>query len=957
MHVGDEATAEELYDEHYYASSFGQPYARSNPAWSEFFGRVADFIVRVYEPRTVLDAGCGIGFLVEALRERGVDARGFDVSGYAISQVPDSLKAFCTQASVADEIEATYDLIVCIEVLEHVTPALADRAIANFSRHTDRVLFSSTPEDTTEPTHVNVREPAAWVDAFANCGFFPTVSEVSRVVAPQAVVFERGEPSLVDALARYENERYQLARDLSDERERRLSAVSEGPGPSAASRNSLSVATDEQHAELLEALARRVWRVEAALQQERCEAREFERELRAVYASTSWRITAPLRALAPVRATVSRHARRLSKALYSIVTLQLRRELRRRRRVRLAERSEHADDGESVGAWFSRYESLSQRDLGALRELGSRLRTTPLVSVVMPVYDPPEGVLREAIESVREQIYENWELCIANDASSAPYVRPLLDSFTCQDKRIRLVHRAENGGISAASNDALRIARGEILVLLDHDDLLRPHSLLLAVREFEKSPEVGLVYSDMVVIDDAREPVGHYFKPDWNPALLLSQNFLCHLTAFRTKLVREVGGFRSEFDGSQDWDLGLRVTERLAPTSVVHIPHVLYLWRAIAGSVAADGVEAKPYAVDAGRRAVEDHIRRMGATGYIVPVATHQSVRFIPATPLPRIDVFVPSTGERALLEPCVEGVLERTAYDELRLTVVVPADAYDVRANREYLRAIEANSRAQVVMYAPRPFNFAQIVNESVAASDANLILLLNDDTEVVDGEWLAFMVGYARQDRVGAVGTLLLYPDGSIQSAGMLVGARGAAEHLYHHGSPTLFGYSNRARLPQDLTVVAGTCMLIRRDAFDDVGGWDESFPAAYNDVDFCLKLRARGWRVLYVPDAAVIHHESATFGQHQQGRLEAHRDDLARLQARWGASLEDDPMHNPNLALDASHPDRLAFPPRSSYPWRVAVAEAEAELPRPRQTAVAQLRAKRVAASSSSSEPENS
>jgi GT2 family glycosyltransferase len=451
------------------------------------------------------------------------------------------------------------------------------------------------------------------------------------------------------------------------------------------------------------------------------------------------------------------------------------------------------------------------------------------------------------------------------------------------------------------------------------------------VREFESDPDVGWVYSDTVVVDADREPVGHYFKPDWNPALLLSQNFLCHFSAIRMDLVRDAGGYRSEFDGSQDWDLALRVTERLAPTGVAHIPHVLYLWRAIPGSVAADGVDAKPYAADAGRRAVEEHVRRIGAAGYVVPVAGHQSVRLVTPRPQPRVEVVVPSTGRRALLQPCVEGVLSRTAYDELHVTVAVPEDAYTTTADRDLLQEIEGDVRGRVLPYPQRPFNFARIVNEAFAACDAPLVLLLNDDTQVLDPDWLDYMVGYALLERVGAVGSLLLYEDGTIQSAGMLVGARGAAEHLYHHRGPHVFGYSDRARVPQDLTVVAGSCMLVRREAFEDVGGWDERLPAAYNDVDFCLRLHARGWRVVYVPDAAIVHHESATFGQHQQGREGEHHADLARLSERWGDVLHSDPMHNPNLELDASHPERLAFPPRSSYSWRLPRGEAAAQRPR--------------------------
>jgi GT2 family glycosyltransferase len=668
----------------------------------------------------------------------------------------------------------------------------------------------------------------------------------------------------------------------------------------------------------VEHLSRRVWDAELRLAEAQKAAVEFERRLHEVYGSTSWRVTAPLRIFSTRFHGSARVFRGSAKVAWWTLTLQLPGRLRARRQAIAAQRLARRPP-EAYADWVREFDTLDDSDADGMTALYQSLRRRPLVSVLMPVFDPPEDVLRDAIESVRTQAYEDWELCIADDASTNPDVRRVLDEYELLDDRIRIVRRTTNGGISAASNSALEIARGELVALLDHDDLLRPHSLLLSVLPFLDDARVGFVYSDADRVDEEGRRISHYFKPDWSPALLLAQNYLCHLSVIQTDLVRAVGGFRSAYDGSQDWDLNLRVTEVLPPEGVAHVPHVLYHWRAIPGSVASQGTDAKPYAVDAARRAVEDHLARTDRHGYVLPVGDHQKVRFFVAPPRPLVSVVVPSTGRQDLLEPCIEGLLSKTTYDNLEVVVAVDESAFRDESTRRFLTRLSSLRRVRVHTYPARPFNYALTVNETVSSTSAPLALVLNDDTEVVYHDWLDAMVGYAQEEQVGAVGGLLVYPDGTIHSAGMLVGARSIAENRYHRRPANVAGYASRARLPQDLSVVVGTCVLLRRKAFDAVGGLDVSFPVAYNDIDFCLKLRRAGWRVLYVPDAVLLHRGSASFESHQHGREEEHARDAARMQERWGAVLLDDPMHNPNLELDASDPSIPAWPPRVDYPWR--------------------------------------
>jgi GT2 family glycosyltransferase len=663
-------------------------------------------------------------------------------------------------------------------------------------------------------------------------------------------------------------------------------------------------------------LQRAIRRREAALSEQQEAIDELRHELESVYASTSWRLTAPLRGFSSSHGRAAAVLRTALRLAYWTATLRLPRRLRSLRAAREAARRDDRRRRElSYERWIELYDTLTSDDLGALRSLANALDETPLVSVVMPVFDPPEWALVEAIQSVLDQVYENWELCIADDASTEPHVRRVLDAYARRDPRIRVVYRASNGGISAASNSALEIAQGELVALLDHDDVIRPHALLLVVREFAADERVGFVYSDEDQIDEHGRRYGHNFKPDWDPTLLLSQNYVCHFAVFRIELVREGGGFRSEYDGSQDWDLALRVSSMLPSEGVAHIPHVLYHWRAIPGS-AALGVAAKPYAVDAGRRAAADHLRGRGQRCYLVPVGTHQSVRYALPDPPPSVSAIVPSTGDPTLLDACIRSLLDDTDYPSLDVVVVVSEEAR-VR-QRRYLTELERDPRVHLHTYAERAFNYAWAVNFGAAKAAGELLLLLNDDIRAARDDWLEAMVGQVLQDGVGAAGALLLYEDRTIQHAGMLLGA-GDAKHLYRRRPAGIAGYVNRARLPRGVSAVTGACMLVRRELFVALDGMDEALEVAYNDVDLCLKLRRAGWRIVFVPDAILYHRESASFGSLTLGREDAFSAERRRIRTRWHDEVEDDRFHNPNLALDAAYPSRLAFPPRRPYPWR--------------------------------------
>ncbi len=638
--------------------------------------------------------------------------------------------------------------------------------------------------------------------------------------------------------------------------------------------------------------------------------------------SRSWRITSPLRGATDV-------SRRWRSSLRRGILLHVPISLDRRRAFYAAQRaSEWRGGRHAYSNWIDTYDALSAVDVDGMQRLAKSLPSMPSISVVMPVFDPELRHLEAAIGSVLAQAYENWQLCVADDYSRNPAVRSLLESYARRDPRVELVFRETNGGISAASNSALELAKGEVVSLLDHDDVLRPHALLLVAQRFAENPHLGLVYSDEDMINDAGVRKTHYFKPDWNRELLRSQNYLCHLASFRTELAQQVGGFRNEFDGAQDWDLALRLTERLDDEQIGHIPHVLYHWRTTSTSVTSP-TDAKPYALPAGRAAVRDHLRRIGVSGAVVRAGIHQNVRYDPPADCPLVSVVVPTTMRDGLFDRFAAG-LAATTYEPVelirvaRLGTIAASPPLPVTAHGRPSLDVELEHGA---------FNFARAVNLGCAAASGKLVLIVNDDIEVMHPDWLEIMVGHVSQPGVGAVGALLLYPDERVQHAGVLLGSPekgGVAGHLYLGATLADPSYAGRRGLNQDLSCVTGACMLVRKEAFDEVGGFDERFAVAYNDVDFCLRLRERGWRIVFTPEAILTHLESASFGSHSKGRSAEYQEDVAEMQRRWRHRLRIDPAHNPNLALDSIEPWRLAFPPRVSYPWRSAPAAVEPDRP---------------------------
>jgi GT2 family glycosyltransferase/glycosyltransferase involved in cell wall biosynthesis len=561
--------------------------------------------------------------------------------------------------------------------------------------------------------------------------------------------------------------------------------------------------------------------------------------------------------------------------------------------------------------WVHAYDTLSPEQLSAMAGSVGHLRCRPLISVLMPVYNTPEKWLVRAIESVRSQIYEQWELCIADDASTKPHIRPLLEKAAREDPRIKVVFRETNGHISAASNSALALAQGDFVALLDHDDELRPHALACIAFELDRFPDADLIYSDEDKLNDDGFRYGPYFKPDWNHDLFLAQNFICHLGAYRTTLLRELGGFRLGYEGSQDWDLAMQVIERIPPSHIRHIPRILYHWRAVQGSTAKH-VSEKNYSMTAARKVVADHFERVGIKVTLTPTKeNYWRVHYPLPNPAPSVTLIVPTRNRVNLLRPCIVSILKKTTYPNYKILVI--DNNSDKLETLAYLDKLRQHPRCRVLTF-PGPFNFSALNNFAVHQTDTPLVGLLNNDLEVINGDWLDEMASQALRPEIGCVGAKLYYPDGRIQHAGLILGLGGIAGHAWHGLPRDTHGQGCRALLQQTLSAVTAACLLIRRETYLKVGGLDEeNFKVALNDVDFCLKVRAAGYRNLFTPFAELYHHESASRGYEDTG--EKHRrfsEEVERLQRKWGEALFNDPAYNPNLTFDRGD-FSFASPPR--------------------------------------------
>jgi glycosyltransferase involved in cell wall biosynthesis len=546
---------------------------------------------------------------------------------------------------------------------------------------------------------------------------------------------------------------------------------------------------------------------------------------------------------------------------------------------------------------YERWIAFREPDAAALEtQRQTKLSQGPLISIVVPVHRTPLSFLIAMIESVRAQTYSNWQLCLA-DSGGDPIVSSILNSYCCRDDRIVVKHLAENHGIAGNTNAALEMATGEFVAFLDHDDALAPIALFEVARAIGINPEADLLYSDEDKIDQqGLRRFDVFFKPAWSPETLRSYNYVCHLAVYRHDLLRGLGGVRAGFDGSQDHDLVLRASEQCR--QIIHIPQVLYHWREH-GESTARHTGLKPEAAIAGKRAVAEHLKRLGIAGEVTdePRGLAYQVKYT-LTRRPLISVLIPNKDSRSILETCLRS-LEQSTYRNVEI-LILENNSTD-KATFEYYRQLASKPHVRVLTW-KEGFNYGAINNWGAAQAQGEVLLLLNNDTEAINPDWMERMLEHAIRDEVGGVGAKLFFPDGTIQHAGVVVGMGGVAGHLYRGFPGDHQGNRYRLLVAQNVSAVTAACFMQRKEVFDAVGGFDERFGVAFNDVDLCLKIRQQEKLLVWTPFAQMWHHESKTRGAEDTPAKQVRfAREVQLFHEKWDDFLAaGDPYFNPNLSL---------------------------------------------------------
>lgn len=919
----------------------------------EFMDHVAEHIIEDFHPKTVLDAGCATGHLVSALRARGVETYGIDISDYAISQVGDDIRPYCFVGSLSDnnwpdDIPQKYDLIVTIEVLEHLYAEDGKKAIANLCKRTDAVLFASTPDDFEDRTHVNVQQREYWARLFFEQGFVDDINYRPRYLTHYATLFRRSD-NIVRLIEDYERNirmtEHEQAKAITEwkkavnDKENHInnlvslqkSAEQRWDQGKAALQSEIAQVNQEkanlqseiaqinqEKADLRSEIAQAHKKInDATVLNEKlnqdlshyhehyhaaiAQREDLKRQLAELQNSYNvisnaffWKITKPIRLLLDI---VKRPLRKI--AFFRLINKGVRclhenglKYTWRKVKNKLKNRQEYAEIAKKP--LFTEQELESQRKHVFPRKIK--------FSIVVPLFNTPEKFLREMIQSVIDQTYNNWELCMA-DGSDPDHnaVEKICRQYAKKDSRIKYKKLEKNLGISGNTNACLDMTTGDYIGLFDHDDLLHPaalHEVMKAICE----QGADFIYTDENTFhEQPKDAFCPHFKPDYAPDTLRTNNYICHFTVFKSSLLEKTGGFRAQFDGSQDYDMVLRLTEQAE--KIVHIPEILYYWRAHQNSV-AQAIEAKPYVIEAAKGAIAEHLERVGLKGAVEDsvVPSMYRIRYTIERE-DMVSIIIANRDHVQDLRTCIDSIYRLTSYKNFEIIIVENNSVQE--ETWAYYEELKQFDNITVVTWHDQDgkFNYSSINNFGAKYAKGEYILLLNNDVEIISQDWIQEMLMFAQRKDVGAVGVKLYYPDDTIQHAGIGIGLLTLAGHYHRYFDRRHPGYMGRLIYAHNVSAVTAACVMIPKRVWDKVHGLDESFEVAFNDVDLCMRIRKAGYLIVWTPYAELYHYESKSRGcEDTPEKKKRFEGEVRRFQERWSKELEaGDPYYNPNLTLD--------------------------------------------------------
>lgn len=564
----------------------------------------------------------------------------------------------------------------------------------------------------------------------------------------------------------------------------------------------------------------------------------------------------------------------------------------------LVKRRTHKTRHQEYIAWFEQ-QRPSRTELEKQRAVAAKLSYKPLISIIVPLYNTPDHFLRSCLDSVLAQTYDNWELCLADDASPEEHVLKTVKEYAAKHKNIKFTSLKQNQHIVGASNEAIKLAKGEFIALLDHDDLLMPDALFEVASTLNKDPKLDLVYSDEDKVDEQGVHVEPFFKPDWSPDFLKSCNYITHFSVLRKTVVDKIGGFRYGTEGAQDWDLLLRFTGETS--RIYHIPKIIYSWRKSPTSTAA-AAKSKPYAYINQKRVLRDYLAdsKRSASVYENIYLGFWRVRYS-ITDNPLVSIVIPTKDSPDYITRCINSIIENTSYANFEV-VIVDTGTTDPKVLEFYESKRVKSNKIKVVQWEGQPFNFSSACNFGAKNSQGQYLLFLNNDTEILSSDWIESMLEHAQRDEIGMVGCKLLFPNKNIQHAGVVLRESDIAVHPFYnvHAKQDIFTNIYMSNIRNCLAVTAA-CSMVAREKFEKVGGFEEKLRVTYNDVDLCLKLHDAGFRNLYTPYAEVYHYESVSVGKistsDRDGSELGKASDYMRRE--WGKYLKRDPYYNDNFA----------------------------------------------------------